>query len=72
MRSAEFGVEGMASLRCVAVDADAGEGDGAGAHATVGARLALIVEDRHSGQRLAYSARRGAGIAWRRGPEIAR
>lgn len=72
VRSAEFGVEGMASLRCVAVDADAGEGDGAGAHATVGARLALIVEDRHSGQRLAYSARRGAGTRGDAGLEIAR
>lgn len=70
VRSAEFGVEGMASLRCVAVDADASEGDVA--HATVGARLALIVEDRHSGQRLAYSARRGAGTRGDAGLEIAR
>ncbi|MBS0435788.1 MAG: hypothetical protein JSR75_13020 [Proteobacteria bacterium] len=74
VRSAEFGVEGMASLRCVAVDADADADayDDAGAHATVGARLALIVEDRYSGQRLAYSARRGAGARGAAGLEIAR
>lgn len=72
VRSAEFGVEGMASLRCVAVDADADAYDDAGAHATVGARLALIVEDRYSGQRLAYSARRGAGARGDAGLEIAR
>ncbi len=50
VRSAEFGVEGMASLRCIAVDEERDEGE-----ARVGDRLALIVEDRLSGQRLAFS-----------------
>lgn len=66
VRSAEFRVEGIKSLRFVAVD------DGGwpapwspfGAEAVVGDSISLLVEDRHAGQRLVYPPAAGTEVAF--------
>lgn len=72
VRRAEFQVDGIASLRFVALD------DGGGASPSspcrpeteVGDRIAVLVEDRRAGQRLVYSAgRNGAARPWREGAD---
>lgn len=70
--SAEFRIEGMDDLRCVAID------DGGSPRAdsprrrepVVGDSLALLVEDRRSGQRLLYSPGQGIdALPWTEGAD---
>lgn len=72
VRSAEFRVEGIESLRFVAVD------DGGwpapwspfAAEAVVGDSISLLVEDRRAGQRLVYSPAAGGGARpWMEGAD---
>ena len=72
VRSAEFRVEGLESLRFVAVD----DGGWAapyspyGAEAVVGDSISLLVEDRRAGQRLVYSPAAGGGARpWMEGAD---
>lgn len=73
VRSSEFRVEGMESLRLIAVD----DGAWAAAHephrrdAAVGDSIALLVEDRVAGQRLVYSpgAAGQAALPWMEGAD---
>lgn len=72
VRSAEFRVEGLESLRFVAVD----DGGWAapyspyGAEAVVGDSISLLVEDRRAGQRLIYSPAAGGGARpWMEGAD---
>ncbi len=70
--SAEFRVEGMDELRCVAID----DGDCPcpdsphRREAVVGDSIALLVEDRRSGQRLVYSPGQGTdALPWMEGAD---
>ncbi|MFT3957176.1 MAG: MBL fold metallo-hydrolase [Piscinibacter sp.] len=72
VRSAEFRVEGLESLRFVAVD----DGGWAapyspyGAEAVVGDSVSLLIEDRRAGQRLVYSPAAGGGARpWMEGAD---
>jgi pyrroloquinoline quinone biosynthesis protein B len=73
VRSSEFRVEGLESLRLIAVD----DGAWAAAHephgrdAAVGDSIALLVEDRVAGQRLVYSpgAAGHAALPWMEGAD---
>jgi pyrroloquinoline quinone biosynthesis protein B len=73
VRSSEFRVEGLESLRLVAVD----DGDWAAPcpsrrrEAVVGDSIALLVEDRVAGQRLVYSpgARGDGALPWMQGAD---
>lgn len=73
VRSSEFRVEGLESLRLIAVD----DGAWAAAHephrrdAAVGDSIALLVEDRVAGQRLVYSpgAAGQAALPWMEGAD---
>ncbi len=72
VRSAEFHVEGAASLRCVALD-DGGLAAPYSPHrqeAVVGDSIALLVEDRSDGQRLVYAPGSGRGaLPWMAGAD---
>lgn len=72
VRSTEFLVDGMDMLRCIAID----DGGGSMPHAphrrepVVGDELALLVEDRRSGQRLVYAPGSGAdALPWMEGAD---
>jgi len=73
VRSSEFCVEGLESLRLIAVD----DGGWAAPHApnhrdaAVGDSIALLVEDRMAGQRLVYSpgASGEAALPWMEGAD---
>lgn len=72
VRSAEFHVDGAASLRCVAVD-DGGLAAPYSPHrqeAVVGDSIAVLVEDLGDGQRLLYAPGSGAGaLPWMAGAD---
>ena len=72
VRSAEFQVEGAASLRCVAVD-DGGWAAPYSPHrqeAVVGDSIAVLIEDRGDGQRLLYAPGSGTGaLPWMDGAD---
>ncbi len=72
VRSAEFQVEAVASLRCVAVD-DGGWAAPYSPHrqeAVVGDSIALLIEDRSDGQRLVYAPGNGSGaLPWMAGAD---
>lgn len=71
-RSAEFRVEGLESLRFVAVDDGgwAAPWSPYGAEAVVGDSISLLVEDRRAGQRLVYSPAAGGGARpWMEGAD---
>jgi len=73
VRSSEFRVEGLESLRLIAVDdgAWATPQDPHGREAAVGDSIALWVEDRVAGQRLVYSpgAAGDAALPWMEGAD---
>lgn len=63
VRSAEFHIDGAASLRCVAVD-DGGLAAPYSPHrqeAVVGDSIAVLIEDRGDGQRMLYAPGHGSG-----------
>lgn len=72
VRSAEFHVDGAASLRCVAVD-DGGWAAPYSPHrqeAVVGDSIAVLIEDLGDGQRLVYAPGRGTGaLPWMAGAD---
>ena len=72
VRSAEFHVDGAASLRCMAVD-DGGLAAPYSPHrqeAVVGDSIAVLVEDLGDGQRLLYAPGSGAGaLPWMAGAD---
>ncbi|WP_341888714.1 MBL fold metallo-hydrolase [Variovorax sp. YR752] len=72
VRSAEFRVEGLESLRFVAVDDGGCAAPGSQRHpeALVGDSIALLIEDRRAGQRLVYSPGASSGaLPWMEGAD---